>query len=265
MTTTPLPSLPGRRFQSMRTITALILREMGSTYGRSPGGYVWALLEPIGAILLLSVGFSLIIRMPSLGTSFLLFYATGYLPFSMFQSVSQKVANALRYSRSLLAYPRVTWADAVIARFTLTVLTQLTVFVVLVTGILAFADTRAVLTPSAILTGLSMAAGLGLAAGLMNCLLFGLFPVWQQIWTILTRPLFLASGVFFLYDDMPQLARDILWWNPLLHATGEVRRGFYPTYDAAYVSGAYVFALSLGFIALGLMLLRRYHKRVIEA
>lgn len=262
---TALPSLPARRFQSLRTIAALILREMGSTYGRSPGGYAWALLEPIGAILLLSAGFSLIIRMPSLGTSFLLFYATGYLPYSMFQTVSQKVANALRYSRQLLAYPRVTWADAVIARFTLTLLTQATIFVLLVAGILTFADTRAVLAPGAILTGLAMAAALGLAAGLMNCLLFGLFPVWQQIWTILTRPLFLASGVFFLYEDMPQLAREILWWNPLLHATGEVRRGLYPTYDATYVSPVFVFGLSLGFIALGLLLLRRYHKRVIEA
>ncbi len=158
-----------------------------------------------------------------------------------------------------------TWADAVIARFTLTLLTQATIFVLLIAGILTFSDTRAVLAPGAILTGLAMAALTGLAAGLMNCLLFGLFPVWQQIWTILTRPLFLASGVFFLYDDMPQLAREILWWNPLLHATGEVRRGLYPTYDATYVSPVFVFGLALGFIALGLMLLRRYHKRVIEA
>ena len=261
----PLPTLPVRRFQSLRTIAALILREMGSTYGRSPGGYAWALLEPIGAILLLSVGFSLLIRTPSLGTSFLLFYATGYLPFSMFQTVSQKVATALRYSRALLAYPRVTWADAIIARFTLTVLTECVVFAVLVAGILALADTRAVIEPGAILIGLAMAALLGLAAGLMNALLFGLYPVWQQIWSILTRPLFLASGVFFLYDDMPKQVRDLLWWNPLLHATGEVRRGVYPTYAAPYVSAPYVFGIALGFVALGLLLLRRYHKRVLEA
>ena len=112
--------------------------------------------------------------------------------------------------------------------------------------------------------GLAIAALFGLGTGLVNCLLFGLFPVWEQIWSILTRPLFLASGVFFLYDSMPRLAQDLLWWNPLLHAIGEVRSGFYDTYDAAYVSPVYCFGLALTLIALGLMLLRRLHKRVLE-
>ena len=45
-----------RRFATPRTILALMLREMSARYGRSPGGYLWALLEPLGAILILSSG-----------------------------------------------------------------------------------------------------------------------------------------------------------------------------------------------------------------
>ena len=41
------PSRPNRRFASLRAIGALILREMATTYGRSPGGYAWALIEPV--------------------------------------------------------------------------------------------------------------------------------------------------------------------------------------------------------------------------
>ena len=32
-----------------------MLREMGSTYGRSPGGYLWVIAEPIGVIAVLSI------------------------------------------------------------------------------------------------------------------------------------------------------------------------------------------------------------------
>ena len=53
-----------RSFASMRTISALVLREMSTRYGRTPGGYIWSLLEPIAAILFLSLGFSLVIRTP---------------------------------------------------------------------------------------------------------------------------------------------------------------------------------------------------------
>jgi capsular polysaccharide transport system permease protein len=35
---------------AMRTIVALIMREMATSYGRSPGGYIWAIAEPVAGI-----------------------------------------------------------------------------------------------------------------------------------------------------------------------------------------------------------------------
>ena len=72
------------RFSTLRTVLALMLREMSTTYGRSPGGYLWAILEPAGGIAMMSVAFGLVLRSPSLGTNFPIFYATGYLPFMMY-------------------------------------------------------------------------------------------------------------------------------------------------------------------------------------
>ena len=43
----PQPQLRPPRVQTFRTISALIMREMQTTYGRSPGGYLWAVLEPV--------------------------------------------------------------------------------------------------------------------------------------------------------------------------------------------------------------------------
>ena len=40
-----------------RTVVALMLREIATTYGRSPGGYVWALADPILGIALLTLVF----------------------------------------------------------------------------------------------------------------------------------------------------------------------------------------------------------------
>lgn len=264
MTHTPLPGFTPPRFQSLRTILALMLREMSTTYGRSPGGYLWVVLEPVAAIALLSLAFSLMLRAPSLGTSFLLFYATGFLPFGLYGSVSGKLSNALKFSRSLLAYPRVTWIDALLARFTLTLLTEVTVFCIVISGVLIFDDTRAVISIGPILTAIGMAAAVGGGVGLMNCLLGGLYPVWARIWSILSRPMFIASGIFFLYEDMPKVAQDILWWNPVLHAVGEMRRGFYPTYEASYVSLTYGYGVGGVLALLGLILLRRHHKRILE-
>lgn len=252
------------RLTATRSIIALMLREMGSTYGQSPGGYVWAIVQPIGIILILSVGFSLLIRSPSLGTSFLLFYATGYLTYDIYNQLMRKIIGALMYSKPMLTYPRVIWLDAILARFFLNSLTLLCVFCIVITAILIFINTRTILTVQPILLGLSISLVFSLGVGMVNCLLVGLFPVWDVVWKILTRPMFIASGVLFIFEDMPPLAQDILWWNPIMHATGLVRAGFYPNYDAAYVSLTYCFGASLVLVAAGLLFLRSYHEDILH-
>jgi len=258
------PALRPPRLRTIRSVGALVLREMSATYGNSPGGYIWAILQPLGMVLILSAGFSLVLKAPSLGTNFTLFYATGYLPFLFYTTLSGKLAHSLRYSRTLLAYPGVNWIDSVFARLFLNFVTSAVVFCIVLSGILVIVDTRTVVSISPILQGIGICVVTGIGVGLMNCVLFGLAPIWEQIWTIISRPLFLASGILFIYEDLPGGAQDILWWNPLIHGTGLVRAGFYPTYHPDYVSLLYCYGGSMILVTLGLVFLRSKHKIILE-
>ena len=246
-----------------RTIFALIVREMAARYGRSPGGYLWAVLEPLGMIMVLAIGFSLLVRTPSLGTSFVLFYATGFLPFQMFQSTTNLVGTALRFSRPLLAYPAVSWIDAVLARFILNLLTMLLVSYLILTGAAVIQGIRLTVEFAPLFLAYGFAAMLGLGVGLVNCVLIGFVPVWESIWSILTRPLFIASGILFLYEELPPLAQSILWWNPLMHVTALSRAGFFAMYRPDFVSLIYLALIALPLIFLGLVFLQRYHKDIL--
>ncbi|QPZ92673.1 ABC transporter permease [Thioclava electrotropha] len=252
--------IPARSFPALRAIGALILREMSASYGRSPGGYLWALLEPIGGVALLTLFFSLTFHAPPLGASFALFYATGLLPFMLFSDVQSKVANALTYSRALLAYPTVSFVDALIARLALNALTKLVVSYLVLHGCLLMFDTRASPDPLRIFEAAGLAVLLSFGIGTLNCYLFLRAPVWQQIWSILMRPMFLISGVFFLTDQLPRWAVDTLWFNPLVHVIGYLRRSFFPTYQPDYLSAFYVIGVSLVALALGLLALRRSYR-----
>jgi capsular polysaccharide transport system permease protein len=247
-----------------RSTLALMLREMTATYGRTPGGYIWAIVEPIGVIALLSIAFSLIVRTPSIGDSFVVFYATGYLPFTLYGTTAQKTSSALRYSRTLLSYPSVLWIDAIISRFILNLITSATVFCIVMTAIIVFVDARIFLDVFPVVIGLALAACLGLGIGMVNCIMGGFFPVWDNIWGIISRPLFLASGVFFLLEDLPKSIQEILWWNPLIHVTGLVRSGFYATYEPSYVSLPYVWGVALTLILVGLVFLKSNYHKILE-
>lgn len=261
----PAPPVPSRRrLATLRNIIALTLREMATTYGRSPGGYLWAVLEPVGGIALLTLAFSAVLRAPGLGRNFALYYATGMLPFMTFMAVSNRVARALSFSRQLLAYPAVSWLDAVLARFLLTALTEFMVTFLVLAGILLAFDTRVIPDWPVIGRAMLLAALTGLGVGALNCHLMTRWPLWQNIWGVLMRPMFLISGVFFLYESVPEPFRSWLWFNPLLHVTGLMRRGFYAGYEAAHVSELYVTGLAGLCLLAGLMLLRRSSRDLLQ-
>lgn len=258
------PVNAGPRFGTMRTIAALILREMTASYGRSPGGYVWALAEPILGIALLSFIFSVGFRSPLVGVNFPIFYATGLLPFLMFSDLSTKIAQSINYSKQLLAYPRVTFVDAILGRFILNLLTQILISTIVMAGIILLFDTRAQIDMAHVLTAVALSAALGLGIGTFNCFLMSMAPLWQRIYSILTRPLLLVSGVIFTFESVPEPYRGWLWYNPLIHIVGLTRAGFYHSYAAIYASPLYVCAIALGFGFFGLLFLRRYHRDIME-
>ncbi|KJS43310.1 MAG: sugar ABC transporter permease [Roseovarius sp. BRH_c41] len=258
------PALPRKRTGTVQTVMALILREMSSTYGRSALGYLWAILEPVAGIMLLTFLFSLAFRSPSLGTNFPLFFASGVLPFMAYMDISGKMSLALRFSKQLLFYPGVTYIDALIARFILNALTHILIAVMLFPLILFLYDVNVIIDMKALAMGYLLAFALGIGVGTLNCFLLSVFPIWERAWAILNRPLLLISGVIFLYDTVPMPYRDWLWWNPLVHPIGLVRRGIYSTYDAEYVSSVYVLTVSGITLMLGLLLLRRYHRDIIN-
>lgn len=258
------PSIGAQAATRIRVIVALMLREMSTRYGRTPGGYGWAIAEPLGMIIILGMAFELLANAPSLGTSFFLFKATGFMILQVFTVLGGNVGGALSFSLPLLRYPRVTWVDAIVARFILNLLVVIVVTILILWGIVIYDSLSLVLHWGPIMAAMGLAAALGLGVGCLNCYLFMRFPVWHQLWRILTQPLFLISGVIFVYEDMPTFAQQVSWYNPLIHLTGLMRDGFYPLYRPTYISVSYVGAWAMIPMVLGLLLLRRFHRELLN-
>ncbi len=250
---TPRPS-------ARRAIWALLLREVASTYGRSAGGYLWVVAEPVGAVVIMSVVLGQILRAPGLGENFPYFYASGYLPFALYTAISASLAQTLRASAPLLGLPAVSLADALIARLILGLITQACIAAIVIMLVIWPTDHRPFLDWSALSVGAAMLASLGVAVGLANCFLFAAFPVWERVWAILNRPMFFVSGVMFVPEMVPTQLRDLMMLNPVAHGIALVRKGFFATYEADHVVLAYPFLVSLAVDLPGLAFLLARHK-----
>ncbi|WP_029059984.1 ABC transporter permease [Stappia stellulata] len=247
----------------IRVIGALVLRETRVTFGKAKMGYLWAIMEPIFGTAFLTLIFSIVTRHPPIGTSFTLFFATGILTFQFYSKLADSLMAVFQANRGLMAYPLVKEVDVVIARFLLIAATYTTIIIVFFGGLIALqiADYPAHL--DTVLLAILAVALLGLGAGLTNAVVMMLWPTWKQLHTVLTRPLFFISGVFFIPSNFPPDIRYILSWNPILHCIELFRAGYYPMYNPQTLDVSYLFfyIAILLLIAFGSERLYRKHQK----
>ncbi|MDJ1018024.1 MAG: ABC transporter permease [Paracoccaceae bacterium] len=252
------------RFQALRVISALMVREMSTRYGRSFGGYFWAIAEPVAMIALLSVAFSQFLRTPPLGSSFVLFYASGYIPFSFYITINNMTSAAVSKNKPLMNFPMVSPMDAVLARAALQILTMIVVSTVILLGMTMFVEEQIKISFPGFFSAILAASILGLGGGALNVVIFAFFPLYKIIWSIITRPLFIVSGIFYTVESMPTALQEILVLNPLVHVTGQSHKAFYTIYDGDFVFLAYPIALGTFFLLLGGALMLRHRSFIID-
>ena len=223
-----------------RVVVALMLREIATRYGRSPGGYIWAIIEPLGNVLILTALFSFMARTPAVGRTFALFFATGFFIFHAYRSTEAYVSKALNGNRSLLTFPVVTPYDVVIARWFLQILTLIVIFPVLFTCVDLFIDETIRMNALILVQAFTIACLFALGAAMLNTIIFRKFPFYEKIFRIITGPLLLVSGVIILPENLPHPYGDILAWNPLVHLVAFFRTGFYPVYRAESLDMTYL-------------------------
>jgi capsular polysaccharide transport system permease protein len=113
-------------------------------------------------------------------------------------------------------------------------------------------------------TALIVTALLGCGVGFVNAVLQTLFRSWDKLWNNATRLLYFFSGIFYVPGMMPDWARDILAWNPLLHAIDWFRAGFFGAYQPHWLDRRYLLVCAILALLAGLSLERGLRRRLSE-
>jgi capsular polysaccharide transport system permease protein len=213
---------------------------MDARFGSKPGGYLWALFDPASQVIMMTLIFGAIGRAPALGTSFPMFFATGYLAFNFYVGMSSYVVGAVKANKALLSYPVVAPIDTVAVIILIAEWEANKVFQVDFGPVVAAAAAASVL---------------GLGVGLVNVTLFSRYTLYEKIFSIINRPMYLISGVFFLPDDMPHPFRDIILMNPVAHVIMWFRTGFYSEYHPSGLDRLFVVETSIILVLIGMILL----------
>lgn len=165
---------------------------------------------------------------------------------------------------SLLQLPPVKPFDVILARGLLEFATDLVVAVLLLAGFVAIGIRALPDDLWSVAIALIVTGFLGCGIGFINAVLQTLFRSWDKLWSNATRLLYFFSGIFYVPGMMPDWARDLLAWNPLLHAIDWFRAGFFVSYQPHWLDRRYLVLSAILAMLMGLALERGLRRRLCE-
>lgn len=248
----------------VHSVRTLVLREVMARFGRQDLGYLWAIIEPLIHVIVLSAIFYYIRMRDTLGMNPVLFVATGLIPLFFYLKTFGVLTNALRQNRPLLNHARVQPMDIYLARSILEFFTQLLVLFLFVSVIyVAFEEFRfgSIFSIFANLFGLWI---IGIGAGLAVGSLVVYAESLPNIISGFNRIIYITSGVFFTLDRMPATVAEYAAWNPLLHFVDGVRGNFNPLMGGSRVDIGYAYMCAIIILGFGLVADRALRHRVLD-
>ena len=253
------------RFQIQRdVIYALLLRELSSRFGRSRGGFLWVLVEPIAHLLIPVVIRGFVKQGLTPGVDFPIFIVYGILPFLLFKAICLQIVDGVNSGLGLLSYRQVLLMDVFISKALAYFVIQAIVFVIVLTGLAMFDFPVVPARPVEFAGVLALTVTLAFGLGLLLAAIASMIPDAKAVIKVMFMPLYLVSGVLFPVTRFPDDWVQLMALNPVLHLVELSRVMAIDRYEAMeYLSVEYPVALALTTTIVGLMLYRlRYLARV---
>lgn len=256
-----------RPFAIQRAVLfALVLRELQTRFGKYRLGYAWAVLEPVGHTVVLSLIFSQLAGRMLAGIDFPVFLMTGVIPWMMFSDTVTTGMQAIESNRALFSYRQVKPLDTYLARALLEGVVHLVAYVLLVVAALWIGYRAGIADPLLVVAAVALLYLFGIGVGLVLCVAATLSPEVQKLVPWVLRPMYFLSGIFFSLHHVPDEFRPYLLWNPVLHAIELSRLGYFSDYyHGLGASWLYLGTAALVSLFFGLAVFRVFRLRLITA
>ena len=235
-------------------LIALILRDVRTRFFGHGAGYLIAVAWPLAHIAILLFIYAAAGRVAPQGGSQTLYITVALAPVMAFIYSSRWIMLSAVMNKPLLGFPLVKLFDVLFARSILETLCSCLMVIVLAAVLTACGiDVRPRSSPDAF-KAMAAAMLLGIGIGFVNGLLALLAPLWVTGYALLIIVIYMTSGVLFVPEALPEQARYVLSFNPILHAVEWMREAYYGvhsrTLDKTYLLGFGSISLFIGLVSM---------------
>ncbi len=244
----------GQALAEQRNIMgAVILRDLRTRFFNHGLGFLIVPLFPFAHLFALLAIQKLFGRNFAYGDDTNVFLATGLIPTLTFMYVSRFMSISLLMNKPMLAYPIIGMLEILFGRAILETMSAIWMAVAVFAVLYAAGSDVFPADPVQAFAAFAVTLLLAISVGLVVSLIAMAFEGFVTIWALFLIVFYISSGSFYVVSFLPEIAVQVLSWNPVIHCTEWMRLAYYPGYPDQVLDKTYVISVALGVLVLGLI------------
>ena len=244
-------------------IYALMMRDIRTRYFGNSWGFIIAVLWPLSHIFLLVIINTTVGRSAPFGESTALWYATGVLPFMVFNYSARFISMGPIMNKELTVYPVVKLNDILVSRAIIETLNAVSIIILTMLILICFGVNPVPTYPVEAFLAIGANLLLGIGFGVVNAIITCAIPGWVTGYALFSIVMWAASGVLFIPDSLPEQFRYYLSFNPSLHGVQWMRSAFYEGYGTVVLDKTYMIQFAVVCLLFGLIIERVFRGKLL--
>jgi capsular polysaccharide transport system permease protein len=246
-----------------RVISALMLRELVTRFGRENIGFLWIMAEPLLFAALVGGLWRLLKGPEEHGVSVVAFVATGYIPLTLFRHALTRSVRVFSVNGSLLYHRQIKVLDFIFVRFLIEFIGAMMAYFFIAVVLIALGEFPIPANMGQFLGGWLLYSWFTLALVMVLAPMSEKSDVFEKLIPVTTYIMIPFSGTFAMVSWLAPEAQSGLWWSPFVHAMEMMRAGIFGARVDAIYDVSIPIAASLVLTAMGLSMCRRVRRDLV--
>lgn len=252
----------GWRIQT-RVISALMIRELNTRFGRENIGFLWIMAEPLLFAGLVAIVWRFMKGPEEHGVSVIAFVVSGYLPLTLFRHAVSRSVSAFVANGSLLYHRQIKIVDFILVRFLIEMFGGMLAYVVIAGALIYFGLFPVPADFGLLIAGWLIYSFFTLSLCLIIAPLSEMSEVLEKFIPVTTYIMIPFSGTFNMTSWLVPKAQEVMFWSPPVHAMEMMRAGIFGDLVQPYYDVTVPIVFSMTCVLIGLALCHRVRRTLV--
>lgn len=246
-----------------RVVSALMIRELVTRFGRENIGFLWIMVEPLLFAVLVGVVWRFMKGPEEHGVSVVAFVATGYIPLTLFRHAMIRAVRVFSVNGSLLYHRQIKVLDFIFVRFIIETIGAMMAYLFIAALLMFLGEFPVPADLGTFFAGWLLYCLFSFALCLVLAPLSEMSDVLEKFMPVTTYIMIPFSGTFNMVSWLTPEAQNAMYYSPFVHAMEMMRHGIFGERVNAQWDASVPIAASLVLMLIGLVMCSRVRRQLV--